>query len=113
MALLCPGILHMTGRDQDADALLTSLIRDEQTDPWYRSIGETLLGEKTEAELIRGTGESPYDALTANTALGFWTEGDSQPAKAVKYYKEALGSCLDHRPEYGFARERLRQLQNR
>ena len=113
MALLGPGILHMTGRDQDADARLTALARDEQTDPWYRCIGETLLGEKTEAELIPGTTESPYDALTAYTALGFWAEGDRQTQKAVKYYKEALGSCLDHRLEYGFARERLRRLQNR
>ena len=115
MALLRPGILHMTGRDQEADARLASLVRDEQTDPWYRCIGETLSGEKTEAELIPGTTESPSDALTAYTAMGFWAEGDgdSQAEKAVKYYKEALGSCLDHRLEYGFARERLRRLQNR
>jgi len=113
MALLYPGILHMMGRDQDADARLTSFVRDEQTDPWYRSIGETLLGEKTEGDLIPGTSESPCDALTAYTAMGFWAEGDNQTQKAVKYYREALGSCLDHRLEYGFAMERLRRLQNR
>ncbi len=113
MVLLRPGILHMTGRDQEADARLASLVRDEQTDPWYRCIGETLSGEKTEDELIPGTVESPYDALTAYTAMGFWAEGDNEPKKAVKYYKEALGSCLDHRLEYEFARERLRRLQNR
>jgi S1-C subfamily serine protease len=113
MALLYPGILHMMGKDQEADDRLTSFVRDEQTDPWYRGIGETLLGEKTEAQLIPGTGESPYDALTAYTAMGFWAEGDNQTQKAVKYYREALGSYLDHRPEYGFARERLRRLQNR
>jgi S1-C subfamily serine protease len=113
MALLYPGILHMMGKDQEADDRLTSFVRDEQSDPWYRGIGETLLGEKTEAQLIPGTGESPYDALTAYTAMGFWAEGDNQTQKAVKYYREALGSYLDHRPEYGFARERLRRLQNR
>jgi hypothetical protein len=103
----------MMGKDQEADDRLTSFVRDEQSDPWYRGIGETLLGEKTEAQLIPGTGESPYDALTAYTAMGFWAEGDNQTQKAVKYYREALGSYLDHRPEYGFARERLRRLQNR
>ncbi|MEX1302407.1 MAG: trypsin-like peptidase domain-containing protein [Desulfotignum sp.] len=113
MALLSPGLLHMMGRDQDADARLQSFVRDQQTDPWYRCIGETLLGEKTEDELIPGTSETPCDALTAYTAMGFWAEGDNQTQKAVKYYKEALGSYLDHRLEYGFARERLRQLQNR
>jgi hypothetical protein len=101
------------GRDQDADARLTSLVQDDQTDPWYRCIGETLLGKRTEQALFPGTSESPYDALTAYTAMGFWAEGDSQTAKAVKYYKEALGSHMDHRPEYGFARERFRRLQNR
>jgi S1-C subfamily serine protease len=113
MALLSPGILHMMGKNQDAAARLTSFVRDKQTDPWYRSIGETLLGEKTEADLIVGIRESRCDALTAYTAMGFWAEGDNQTEKAVKYYREALGSYLDHRPEYGFARERLRLLQNR
>jgi S1-C subfamily serine protease len=113
MALLCPGLLHMMGRDREAGARLASVIRDQETDPWYRRIAQTLSGDKTEAELISGTSESPCDALTAYTALGFWAEGDNQIKKAVKYYKEALGSCLDHRLEYGFAKERLRQLQNR
>jgi len=45
--------------------------------------------------------------------MGFWAEGDNQTQKAVKYYREALGSCLDHRLEYGFVMERLRRLQNR
>ncbi|MDT8378733.1 MAG: trypsin-like peptidase domain-containing protein [Desulfotignum sp.] len=113
MALLNPGLLHMMGRDQDAASRLTSFVRDPQTDPWYRCIGETLLGEKIEDELILGTTERPSDALTAYTAMGFWAEGNNQTTKAVKYYKEALGSYLDHRLEYGFARERLRRLQNR
>jgi hypothetical protein len=103
----------MMGKDQDADSRLTSFVRDPQTDPWYRCIGETLLGEKTESELILGTTERPSDALTAYTAMGFWAEGNNQTTKAVKYYKEALGSYLDHRLEYGFVRERLRRLQIR
>ncbi len=59
-----------TRRDQETDVRLTSFVRDDQTDPWYRCIGKTLLGEKTENGLIPGTGESPCDALTAYRTHG-------------------------------------------
>ena len=37
-------------------------------------------------------------------------EGSNDRAKALRYYKEALGSFLDDWLEYDFARERLKKL---
>jgi hypothetical protein len=44
------------------------------------------------------------------TALGFWAEGAGNGKKAMKCYREALGSYMDHRIEYEFARERIKRV---
>lgn len=57
--------------------------------------------------------EGPENLLTAHTALGFWAEGSGDRKKAIKHYKEALGSYMDNRIEYEFSKERIRRLKGR
>ena len=107
--LLKAGILHHQGHEEKARASLESYVR-ETKDPWYVTIGEYLLGKSTEESLKVKAGQSPENLLTAYTPLGFWAEGSKDKAKALRYYKEALGSFLDDWLEYDFAKERLKKL---
>ena len=59
-----------------------------------------------------GAGEAPENLVTAHSALGFWSESQSQTEAAKRHYKEALGSYLENWLEYELARERLRRLRN-
>ena len=43
-------------------------------------------------------------------ALGFWAEGAGENKKALKHYKEALGSYMDDWLEYEFTMERIKKL---
>ena len=55
-------------------------------------------------------GESPENLLTWHAALGFWAEGSGETNKAMKHYREALGTYMDNLIEYDFARERIKRL---
>ncbi|NOQ19221.1 MAG: hypothetical protein GQ571_04535 [Desulfobacterales bacterium] len=68
------------------------------------------MDERTEQSLIEKAGESPGHIITAHTALGFWAEGSGDKKKAIRHYKEALGSYMDERIEYEFAIERIKKL---
>ena len=48
--------------------------------------------------------------LTGHTALGLWAEGQGDITGAIRHYREALGSYMDHRMEYSFAMERVKRL---
>ena len=48
--------------------------------------------------------------LTGHAALGLWAEGQGDRIAAIKHYREALGSYMDHRIEYDFAMARLKRL---
>ena len=60
--------------------------------------------------LKKQAGESPENLITSSTALGFWSEGSGDKDKALRYYKEALGTFLDNWLEYDFAKERIIRL---
>ncbi len=42
--------------------------------------------------------------------MGFWAEDENDSQKAIKHYKEALGSYLDGWWEYEFAKNRIKSL---
>ncbi|MGD2125307.1 MAG: trypsin-like peptidase domain-containing protein [Desulfobacteraceae bacterium] len=107
--LLKAGILHNQGLEKEARASLEAYLRQTE-DPWYLTIGETLLGKRTEKSLKEQAGVSPENLVTAYTPLGFWAEGSGDKTRAIKHYKEALGSFLDDWLEYDFAKERLKRL---
>jgi hypothetical protein len=109
VGLLEPGILHRQGETAQARERLTAY-RDAVMDPWYRSLSGCLLDPALQAHVAAKAGESPETLLTGHTALGLWSEGSGDPAGAVKHYREALGSYMDHRIEYDFARARMRRL---
>jgi hypothetical protein len=109
IGLLQSEILHNIGRKKEAKAGLERYNRQTQ-DPWYRAIGESLLAGRTEKSLTEKAVESPKYLITAHTALGFWAEGSRDKKKAVKHYKEALGSYMDDMLEYEFAKERIKRL---
>ena len=73
-------------------------------------LSEYLLSKQTEQFLSEKAGESPENLVTWHTALGFWAEGTGDKKKAVKHYKEALGSYMDTMIEYDFAKERIKWL---
>ena len=109
LGLLQPEILHNIGREEEATAKLEEF-KQRTKDPWYRAIGECLMGKRTEQSLIEKAGESPGYVITAHTALGFWAEGSGDKKKAGRHYKEALGSYMDEMIEYEFAMERIKRL---
>jgi lipoprotein NlpI len=109
LGILEAGILHY---QELADQTRTSLQEfvGRTMDPWYLTISDYLLGKQTEKSLLQQAGESPENLITAQTALGLWSEGAGDKQKAIKHYREALGSFLDTWLEYDFARERLKRL---
>lgn len=112
VGLLEAETLHRVKRSEASRAGLEDFCRRTR-DPWYRSIGEALLGRMNEPPLSRKAEENPENLVTWHTALGFWAEGSGDDAEAIRHYKEALGSYMDTRPEYEFAKERIRRLRKR
>ena len=109
VGLLEAEVLHYMGRKEEARDRLEEYYR-RTGDPWYMSISEVLLGKQTEQSLSERAGESPEHLVTWHTALGFWAEGSGDKKKAIKHYKEALGTYMDTMIEYDFARERIKRL---
>ncbi len=109
LGLMEAGVLHYQGQEVEAQASLEAFLRRAR-DPWYQAISEYLLGKQTEDYLKKQAGESPENLITASTALGFWSEGSGDKDKAIRYYKEALGTFLDTWLEYDFAKERIKRL---
>lgn len=109
VGLLKAGIQYYQGLEEESRAALKAFVRGT-TDPWYLTIGEYLLGKQTEDALKKQAGESPENLVTAYAHLGFWAEGSGDKERAIKHYKEALGSFLDSWLEYNFAKERLTRL---
>ena len=109
VGLLEAEVLHNMGQKEEAKANLEGYYRRTK-DPWYLAISEYLLSKQTEQSLPEKAGESPENLVTWHTALGFWAEGSGDKKKAIKHYKEALGSYMDTRIEYDFAKERIKWL---
>jgi hypothetical protein len=109
VGLLEAEVLHNMGRNEEAKASLEDYYRRTK-DPWYLAISGYLFGKQTEQSLSEKAGETPENLVTWHTALGFWAEGSGDKKKAIKHYKEALGSYMDTRIEYDFAKERIRRL---
>ena len=109
VGLLEAEVLHNMGRKEEAKASLEGYYRRTK-DPWYLAISEYLFSKQIELSLSEKAGESPENLVTWHTALGFWAEGSGDKKKAIKHYKEALGSYMDTRIEYDFAKERIKRL---
>jgi hypothetical protein len=109
LGILQAGILYKQGLADEARSSLEAFAA-RTMDPWYLTISDYLLGNQTERALLEQAGESPENLLTAHTAVGFWAEGAENKQKAIKHYREALGSFLDTWLEYDFAKERLTRL---
>ncbi|MGD8900113.1 MAG: trypsin-like peptidase domain-containing protein [Desulfobacterales bacterium] len=109
LGILQAGISNIQGQADEARSSLEAFAA-RTMDPWYLSISDYLLGNQTERSLLEQAGESPENLLTAHTAVGCWAEGGGDKQKAIKHYREALGSFLDMWLEYDFAKERLRRL---
>ncbi len=109
LGILQAGILNKQGQADEARSSLEAFTA-RTMDPWYLIISDYLLGNLTERSLLEQAGESPENLLTAHTAVGLWAEGAGDKQKAIKHYREALGSFMDTWLEYDFAKERLSRL---
>ncbi|MGD9348987.1 MAG: hypothetical protein PVF71_04990, partial [Desulfobacterales bacterium] len=109
LGILQAGILNKQGKTDEARASLEAFAA-RTMDPWYLTISDHLLGNQTERALLEQASQSPEYLLTAHTAVGLWAEGAGNKQKAIKHYREALGSFLDTWLEYDFAKERLKLL---
>jgi tetratricopeptide (TPR) repeat protein len=109
LGILEAGILHFQGLTDQTQASLQEFV-SRTMDPWYLTISDYLLGKQTEKSLLQEAGGSPENLITAHTALGLWSEGRGDKKKAIKHYREALGSFLDTWLEYDFSKERLKRL---
>ena len=99
VGLLEAELLHMQGHSAQARDSLETYGR-RIADPWYRELSNCLMDPTHRGKVIAEAGESPENLLTGHTALGFWAEGSNDAPGALKHYREALGSYLDHRIEY-------------
>ena len=109
LGILEAGILHFQGLGDQAQASLEEFV-SRTMDPWYLTISDYLLGKQTERSLLEQAGGSPENLITAHAALGLWSEGSGEKQKAIRHYREALGSFLDTWLEYDFSKERLKRL---
>jgi len=109
IGLLEPCILNKTGRKDEAIERL-KVFSGQIKNQWYRHIARCLLGEETEQSIVQRAGERPEYLITAHFNLGFWAEGAKDTQKALKHYKEALGSYMDDWLEYEFTIERIKKL---
>jgi S1-C subfamily serine protease len=110
VGLLEACILNKIGRKDEAVEKL-KVFSNQIKNQWYQYIAKCLLGENTVQSLVQRAGESPEYLITAHCALGFWAEGANENKKALKHYKEALGSYMDDWLEYQFTVERIKKLQ--
>jgi hypothetical protein len=104
-----PQILHKQGNTAQARESL-KVYRRRVSDSWYRNLSGCLLDPALREHVMTKVGENPMNLLTGHTALGLWAEGQGDITSAIKHYREALGSYMDHRIEYGFAMERIKRL---
>jgi tetratricopeptide (TPR) repeat protein len=109
LGILQAGILNIQGLAGEARSSLEAFAA-RTMDPWYLTISDYMLGNQTERALLEQAGESPEYLITAHTAVGLWAEGAGDKQKAIKHYREALGSFLDTWLEYDLAKERLMRL---
>jgi S1-C subfamily serine protease len=110
--ILVSGILQQMGEQDKARTRLLEFCHKTNT-TWYRQICETLLGERSEEDLMEKAGKVPENILTAHTALGFWAEAQGDRTIATRHYREALGSYLDNWVEYNLARQRYMKLREK
>ena len=109
LGILEAGILNQQGLADETRTSLKNFV-GRTMDPWYLTISDYLMGKQTERSLLEQAGKSPENLLTAHSAVGLWAEGSGNKQKAIKHYREALGSFLDTWLEYDFSKERLRRL---
>jgi tetratricopeptide (TPR) repeat protein len=109
LGLLEAGILHYQGRQEEADERLADYARRTQ-DPWFLSVCDHLRGQQPENVLRQQAGDNPENILTAFMTAGFWAEGSRDKQRAIRLYREALGTFLDNWIEYDFVRERVKRL---
>lgn len=109
LGLLEAEILQIMGRKEEAKSTLEGYYRRIR-DPWYLAISAYLLGERTDELVLTKRGKNPENLVTWHTALGFWSEGLGDKRKAISHYREALGSYMDTRVEYDFAKDRIQRL---
>jgi S1-C subfamily serine protease len=112
LGLLEPEILYIQGQAAQAKVHLQSFY-DSVSDPWYRSLSESLLDDSLRQEVTTKAGENPAFLLTGHTAMGLWAEGSGDADSAIRHYREALGSYMDHRIEYDFAMMRMQRLRQK
>jgi len=109
IGLLEPGIMHRKGwRDRARDRL--EAYHQMIVDPWYNSLSGCLLNPELQDHVTAKADENPLHLLTGHTALGLWAEGRGDNSVAIRHYREALGSYMDHRIEYDFAMARMKRL---
>jgi lipoprotein NlpI len=109
MELLKACILNYQAMGEEARQVLEKY-EDGTRDSWFISISEYLLGKQSEQTMRDNARAIPEKILTAYTFMGFWAEGSGEREKALRHYKEALGSFLDDWLEYDFALERIKKL---
>ena len=110
--LLVPGVLQQMGEKDKARAQLQQFCGQTNIS-WYRQICETLLEDQSEDALMEKAGTNPENILTAYTALGFRAESRGEKDRAIRHYREALGSYLDNWIEYNLALQRYIALRSR
>ena len=76
----------------------------------FPSLSESLLDPAHQEALTARAEDNPAYLLTGHTALGLWAEGRKDVPGAIRHYREALGSYMDHRIEYDFAMARVKRL---
>jgi len=112
VGLLEPEILNRKGEAAEAHSRLKDFY-ERIADPWYRDLSGYLLDPALEMAVIAKIGDSPENLLTGHTALGLWAEGRGDEAGAIRHYREALMSYMDHRVEYDFAIGRMKRLRQK
>jgi S1-C subfamily serine protease len=109
LGLLEAGILHYQGRQAEADECLAEYARRTR-DPWFLAVCDYLRGRQPENALRQLAGEAPELILTGFAAAGFWAESSGDKPRAIRFYREALGTFLDNWIEFDFVRERANRL---
>ncbi len=109
IGLLEPEIMHRKGWTDRARGRL-EVYHQTTADPWYHSLSGCLLNPELQDHVTAKADENPLNLLTGHTALGLWAEGNGDTPGAIKHYREALDSYMDHRIEYDFAMARMKRL---
>lgn len=109
LQLLESSVLLHNGDAEESKQRLTRFCTATET-TWYRQVCETLLGRRSEEDLIEKAGSIPEKILTAQTMLGFKAEAKGEMDAALGHYREALGSYLDNWIEFELARQRYIKL---